>query len=112
MMPPPTGILPSFRESNHPHAVVQQSHRTQIPPPSRSMNSAEARVHQGQQKFISPARPFGLLHRSPNNSDPNRTLHTSPNNYGLSAGVKIGRPNDSNFTTAEVRREVFSRPAL
>ncbi|KJF60436.1 E3 ubiquitin-protein ligase CCNP1IP1 [Coccidioides immitis RS] len=112
MMPPPTGILPSFRESNHPQAVVQQSHRTQIPPPSRSMNSAEGRVHQGQRKFISPARPFSLLHRSPNNSDPNRTLHTSPNNYGLSAGVKIGRPNDSNFTTAEVRREAFSRPVL
>ncbi|EEP79771.1 predicted protein [Uncinocarpus reesii 1704] len=109
MMPPPSGMPSSFRQSNVPQTT---SHRTQIPPPSRAMNTAEARQHQSQRNFVSPNRLFNLSHRSPNNSDPTRGLHTSPNNYGLSAGVKIGRPVDPTTVNTDIPGGMFSRPIL
>ncbi|PGH17079.1 hypothetical protein AJ80_04952 [Polytolypa hystricis UAMH7299] len=103
-MPPPNIIPSSFRTTNAPPATPQ--HRTRLPVPPQSAERTEYRDRFTQQGFVSSRE---LLQRPSLEEVSNRFSQTSPNNYGLSAGMKVGR-SDASFSNQQPRSGGFSRP--
>ncbi|KAK2808711.1 hypothetical protein FQN50_004382 [Emmonsiellopsis sp. PD_5] len=91
-MPPPSGLPRGFRTGNIPPATPQHRTRLPGPPPSSHRTSYPERQHtlmpsnQVSQR-LSPDKMESRFSHNQNNV----------NNYGLSSGIKIGRPSDSNL---------------
>ncbi|KAK2788820.1 hypothetical protein FQN53_003007 [Emmonsiellopsis sp. PD_33] len=91
-MPPPSGLSRGFRPGNIPPATPQ--HRTRLPGPPLSSHRTS---YPERQHTLMPSNPVSprLQRRSPDKME-SRFSHNqnNVNNYGLSSGIKIGRPSD------------------
>ncbi|KKZ64402.1 hypothetical protein EMCG_09625 [[Emmonsia] crescens] len=103
-MPPPSGMPPSFRTATLPPATPQ--HRTRLPgaPPSSYRPEYQDRQQQG---YTSNNQIFPVPQRLGPEAVDNRFSHSSSGNFGLSAGIKIGRPSDHSAQNSEPRSNIF-----
>ncbi|PGH08087.1 hypothetical protein AJ79_06087 [Helicocarpus griseus UAMH5409] len=92
-MPPPTNMPPPFRTTAFPPATPQ--HRTRLPgPPARPTHRPEYQERQPQQGYMPNSQGLSVPQRFGPEAIERRFSQNNSNNYGLSAGIKVGRPSD------------------
>ncbi|OAX85379.1 hypothetical protein ACJ72_00227 [Emergomyces africanus] len=101
-MPPPSGVLSAFRTV--PPATPQ--HRTRLPGPPPSSHRAEYQDRQ-QHGYTPNNQIFPVPQRFVPEAIDNRFSHSSSSNYGLSAGMKIGRPSENCAQNSDPRPNTF-----
>ncbi|OJD23344.1 hypothetical protein ACJ73_05300 [Blastomyces percursus] len=103
-MPPPSGLPPSFRTSTLPPVTPQ--HRTRLAGPLPSTQRPE--YHERQQHgYTTQNQIFPVPQRFTPEGVDSRFSHSSSGNYGLSAGIKIGRPSDHTYPSSNPPSNLF-----
>ncbi|EGE81106.2 cyclin B1 interacting protein 1 [Blastomyces dermatitidis ATCC 18188] len=103
-MPPPSGLPPSFRTATLPPVTPQ--HRTRLPGPLPSTQRSEFPERQ-QNGYTTHNQIFPVPQRFAPEGVDSRFSHSSSSNYGLSAGIKIGRPSDHAASSSNPPSNLF-----
>ncbi|OJD16188.1 hypothetical protein AJ78_03620 [Emergomyces pasteurianus Ep9510] len=103
-MPPPSGVLPSFRTAAVPPTTPQ--HRTRLPGPPPSSHRPEYQ-NRHQPGYTPNNQIFPIPQRFVPEAVDSRFSHSSSGNYGLSAGIKIGRTSENSAQNSDLRPNTF-----